>query len=201
MTGPRLDDPIKDRGGVLRRLAAFVRDRRGVGAVEFALLAPLLLMLYIGAFEITIGLAVSKRATRAAGAIADLVTQQDKTVNKTFLATMSDVADAIFVPYSTSGLTLKITGVTLDASASAKVKWSWQKGGTAPYQVDAPVLVPADLQQANTFLIRTELKVPHNLMLFMADNLSMDATTITIKREYFFRPRTSDAIDCSNCAT
>ncbi len=164
-------------------------------------MTPLLLMLYIGAFEITVGLSVSKRATRAAGAVADLVTQQDKPVDKTFLTTMSDVADAIFVPYSTSNLTLKITGVTLDANAKAKVKWSWQKGGTAPYQVNAPVQVPADLQQANTFLIHTELSVPHRLMLFMADNLSMDTMSITIKREYFFRPRTGDSVECSNCSS
>lgn len=201
MIGRRFDLRMKNGDGVLQRLASLARDRRGIGAVEFALLAPLLLMLYIGAFEITVGLSVSKRATRAAGAVADLVTQQDKPVDKTFLTTMSDVADAIFVPYSTSDLTLKITGVTLDANAKAKVKWSWQKGGTAPYQVNAPVQVPADLQQANTFLIHTELSVPHRLMLFMADNLSMDTMSITIKREYFFRPRTGDSVECSNCSS
>ena len=105
------------------------------------------------------------------------------------------------MPYSTSGLTLKITGVTLDSTAKATVKWSWQKGGTAAYQLNSQVLVPADLKQANTFLIRTELSVPHKLMLFMADNLSMKTMSINISREYFFRPRTGSSIECSNCPT
>ena len=56
-----------------RRLA---RERKGAGAIEFAILFPVLIMLYIGAFEITIGLSVSKRVTRAAGTIADIVTQR-----------------------------------------------------------------------------------------------------------------------------
>ncbi len=130
MIGRRFDLRMKNGDGVLQRLASLARDRRGIGAVEFALLAPLLLMLYIGAFEITVGLSVSKRATRAAGAVADLVTQQDKPVDKTFLTTMSDVADAIFVPYSTSNLTLKITGVTLDANAKAAFFFIQQAGRT-----------------------------------------------------------------------
>lgn len=71
-----------------RRLA---RDRKGAGAIEFAILFPVLVMLYIGAFEITIGLSVSKRVTRAAGTVADLVTQQ-QSVTKSALAQMPSVA-------------------------------------------------------------------------------------------------------------
>ena len=33
----------------------FVKDRRGVGAVEFAILFPILLALYVTSFELTIG--------------------------------------------------------------------------------------------------------------------------------------------------
>ncbi|MGY3611556.1 TadE/TadG family type IV pilus assembly protein, partial [Bradyrhizobium sp. Lot11] len=118
-----------------RRLA---RERKGAGAIEFAILFPVLIMLYIGAFEITIGLSVSKRVTRAAGSIADIVTQQ-QSVTKTVLAQMPSVATSIFVPYNSTSLTLKVTGITVDAGTNAKVLWSWAQDGTAPYAKNTAV--------------------------------------------------------------
>ena len=100
--------------GIVRKarkaISCFWRDRRGVGAVEFALIAPLLLMIYITVFELTIGLSVSKRVARASGAIADLVTQQPS-VSKSSLAEMMNVAQSIFVPYGASDISLDITGI------------------------------------------------------------------------------------------
>lgn len=181
------------------RLGRLLRDRSGVGAVEFAMLVPILLMIYICAFEVTIGLSVAKRATRATGTIADLVTQNKK-VTKAYLDGMPSVVDAVFVPYAVHGLTLKITGINLDATGQAKVGWSWQKNGSAPYQVGASVTVPTDLRHPNSFLIRIELGVTHDLLLFMAKSLSMNSLQgWPIQRESFFRQRYGDAILCSGC--
>jgi Flp pilus assembly protein TadG len=175
----------------------FVGDREGVGAIEFAILFPILVMLYVGAFEITIGLSVSKRATRAAGTIADVVTQQ-QTVTKAWLADMPAVASAIFVPYATTGLTVKVTGVTLDAAANPTVLWSWAQDGSRPYTVNSTVTVPADMKKANSFLVRTELSIPYKLFLF-APNLMPSGSTITINRSYFYRQRQNDNVPCSDC--
>ncbi|MBX4910806.1 MULTISPECIES: TadE/TadG family type IV pilus assembly protein [Rhizobium] len=179
-----------------RRLA---RERKGAGAIEFAILFPVLIMLYIGAFEITIGLSVSKRATRAAGSIADLVTQQ-QSVTKSALAQMPSVATAMFVPYNSTSLTLKITGISIDAGANAKVLWSWAQGGTAPYAKNAPVSdVPADMKTANSFLVRTELSIPYTMFLFAPNFMPDGMRTITISRSYFYRQRQGDSIPCGDC--
>lgn len=179
-----------------RRLA---RDRNGVGAIEFAILFPLLVMLYIGAFEITIGLSVSKRVTRAAGSVADLITQQ-QSVTKSALAQMPSVAAAIFVPYKTTSLTLKITGITVDAGANATVLWSWAQDGTVPYAKNAAVSsVPADMKKANSFLVRTELSIPYTMFLFAPNFMPENMRTITISRSYFYRQRQGDSIPCSDC--
>ena len=74
----------------------FAGDRDGMGAIEFAILFPILVMLYVGAFEITIGLSVSKRASRAAATVADVVTQQ-QTVTKSWLA--APMASAARAPW------------------------------------------------------------------------------------------------------
>ncbi|UWU28249.1 pilus assembly protein [Rhizobium sp. WSM1274] len=176
-----------------------IRDRKGAGAIEFAILFPVLIMLYIGAFEITIGLSVSKRVTRAAGTVADLITQQ-QSVTKSALAQMPSVATAIFVPYNSTALTLKITGITIDASANAKVLWSWAKDGTVPYAKNSTVSnVPADMKTANSFLVRTELSIPYTMFLFAPNFMPDGMRTITISRSYFYRQRQGDSIPCGDC--
>ena len=186
--------------GLMLTLRRFFRDRQGVGGVEFAILAPILISLYITCFELTMGLSVAKRATRSASTIADLVTQQTS-VNKAFLATMPDVTEAIFVPYRTEAdaVSLKITGIAMDANATPRVLWSWQQDGTRPYGVGTSVSdVPDELKAANSFLVRAELSVPHQLLMFLP-GISTETRTITISRTFFYRQRVGDSIACSDC--
>lgn len=184
--------------GFLARLRRLAADRRGVGAVEFALIAPLLLSLYITSFELTIGLSVSKRVTRSASAIADLVTQQTS-VDKAFLATTTDVTNSLFFPYAADDLSIKITGVALDASGNPTVAWSWNGSNTPPYAAGSPVNVPAEMRAPNSFLIRSEVSVSHELLMFMSGAMPTNLQNITIAREYFYRQRLGSSITCTNC--
>ena len=47
---------------MLHAFRRFARDRRGVSAVEFALLAPVMIGLYLGCVEISDGVAVTARS-------------------------------------------------------------------------------------------------------------------------------------------
>jgi Flp pilus assembly protein TadG len=184
--------------GLLIRLKRFVTDRRGVGAVEFALIAPLLLSLYITSFEITIGLSVAKRVTRSASSIADLVTRET-TVDKTILATMKDVTNSLFAPYSPNNLKIKITGIQLDGSGNPTVAWSWDQSGGKPYAVGAVVSVPSEMRAANSFLIHSEVSVDHQLLMFLSGAVPNSVSNMTIGREYFYRQRMGTGVTCSNC--
>jgi len=175
----------------------FAKHREGAGAIEFAIIFPLLVSLYLTSFELTIGFSVYKRATRAAGAIADIVSTQTK-VDKDYLATMKDVAAAIFVPYGTDGLKLKITGIKIDTNKNATVVWSWDQGGGRPYAVGAAADVPANLRSVSDFLVHAELSVPHSLLMFMPTMVS-ENSTITISRDYYFAKREGDPILCRDC--
>ena len=190
----RSKQALRAIGNMLGRLR---RDRQGVGAVEFAIVFPLLLALYITAFELTIGFSVYKRATHAAGSIADLVSQQS-TVNKVYLNTMEDVAGAIFAPYGTDGLKLKISGILVDANKVAKISWSWDQSDGRPYVVNSVVNIPENLKQPNAFLVHAELTIPHTLLMFMS-SVSTKITPITIGRDYYFAKREADPIPCTNC--
>ena len=64
------------------------RDSRGVAAVEFALLLPILLLLYFGVVELTQGVMTQQRANHVAATVGDLVSQSSSLAS-------ADVADKI----------------------------------------------------------------------------------------------------------
>jgi len=49
---------------LVRRLVDFLADRRGLSAVEFALLLPLMLTLYLGGVEVSNGVALDRTRPR-----------------------------------------------------------------------------------------------------------------------------------------
>lgn len=188
----------KPRGGLLSQIRRLWIDRSGVGAVEFALIAPLLLMIYITVFELTIGLSISKRVTRASGTIADLVTQQDGSVTKATLGTMVNVAQSIFVPYGVPTTHIKITGIQVSGTTST-VKWSWDETGGKPYIAGSSINIPANMKAANAFIVHAEVSVPHQLLMFMPGLIPSEMRNITISRDYYYRARSGDEIKCSDC--
>ncbi len=176
----------------------FAANESGMGAVEFALLMPLLIFVYLVSFELTIGLSVNKKVTNAASAVADLVTRQTA-VDKTYLASMDDVVQAIFVPYGTSGLDLKITGIKIDSSNKATVAWSWENNGTAPYSVGNAITVPSSMLSADTFLVHAELTIPHELLMYLPNMSGSEIKSITLGKDFYYRQRVGTEITCSDC--
>jgi len=176
----------------------FFRNSQGAGAVEFALIAPVLLLLYLGAFEITVVMGVTRKVSHASSSVADLVAAQTS-VDLTYLSTMKDVVTGIIAPYVATGYTMKITGITLDSTATAKVTWSWNQDGGRPYTANTVVTVPSDLAVANTFLVRTELSMPYSLMTYSAGFSSSALNSITLSKTFYYRQRVGSSVTCSAC--
>lgn len=185
----------------LARIGRLLRDRSGASAIEFAFLAPVLISLYVSSFEITEGYNAAGKVLKAAASVADVVARQSS-VDKTFLNEMIDTAEATIAPHSMDGLTLKITGVTIDSAGNAKVLWSWDQDGGVPYTKGTAVSVPDDLRTPSSFLVHAEVSLPHTLLLFLSSGggLARDARTITLSRDFFYRQRLNDDIPCTNCS-
>lgn len=184
--------------GLTDTLKRLKEDRAGMGAVEFALLVPMLIVVYLASFELTMGLSVNKKVSSATSTVADLVTRQ-KNVDKAFLAAMGDVAKAIFAPYGTSGLSLKITGIKIDATSKSTVAWSWANNGVAPYTSGNAIGVPSGMLSPDTFLVHTELSVPHELLMYLPNFSGSEIKYITLAKDFYFRQRIGAEIACADC--
>lgn len=69
---------------------AFLENNRGVAAVEFALILPVMIAIYIGTVEVTLLLSMDRKASHTASVVGDLVTQYDAMDQ----ATMDDIVQA-----------------------------------------------------------------------------------------------------------
>ncbi len=181
------------------RLADLARDRRGVGSVEFAIIIPLLLMGYLGAFEISVGVGVARKVAHASSTVAELLSRK-KDVTVATLDGMKDVVKAAMVPYAIGNYSLKITGIRISASGKGTVLWSRDQAGATPYKAGTTTDLPAELSLVNTFVVRSELEVKHDLML-MSPALARSTREIPISKSYYFQQRLGEQITCSDCPT
>lgn len=106
-----------------RRFArALGRETGGVAAVEFALVAPLLITTYFGICEISTYINADRKVTQVASTTADLISQYVQVSN----AEINDVfkaADALIAPFSSTGMTIIVSSVRRE-NDQFKVTWS-----------------------------------------------------------------------------
>src|SRR5262245_62437188 len=85
-----------------RRLRQIGRDQRGVSAIEFAMLAPLMIALYFGVVEISQGVAIDRKVMLSARTVADLVSQQLNNISKAEIDNLTLAAISVTEPYPTT---------------------------------------------------------------------------------------------------
>lgn len=182
-------------------LTRLIEDRRGVSAIEFAMLAPVLIILYFGLAELCQGYMSQKRMSHAASAIADLVSQTT-VVTKDNLEDIFSIGPMIMQPFPASSLTYKVSSVTVDANGAARVDWSLAGTTTAAGTVTQAVglkpndivAIPDDLIEKDESLIMAETNYHYaSPVRYFMPNLTHFTST------FYLRPRTVDKVLCSDC--
>ena len=127
-----------------RALSRLARDKRGTSAIEFALIAPLMLGLYIGCVEISDGVAADRKVTLVAGALANL-SAQVTTISTNDMTNIMNASTAIITPYNAGNLTTTLSCIKIDTAGNATVGWSATVGGTI-HAKGSTIVVPEDLK-------------------------------------------------------
>jgi Flp pilus assembly protein TadG len=176
------------RRGIFSRLG---RDERGVSAVEFALLAPVLIAFYFGMAEFCQGFMAQKRMGHVSAMVADLVAQEE-TVATANLDDIFDIGGLIMKPFPTAALKQRVSSVT-QTSGVARVDWSRGDGMTAR-AVNSTITLPADLIANGESVIVSEATYDYDSPV----DYFMPGIT-RFSHIYYLRPRTVDKTLCSNC--
>lgn len=169
------------------RLACFVRDRRAVSAIEFAITLPLMLTLYLGSVEVTQGIAIKRKVTLTARAIADLSSQYTA-ISSSDMANILAAGSAIIAPYASANLQETVSEISINSQGQATVVWSNTLNGQA-LTVGQTVTVPSALAVPNTYLILGQASYNYNPTYGFALT-----NTVTLSDQFFMQPRQSTSI-------
>lgn len=168
-------------------MSGFIADRRGVAAVEFALILPFMLLLYVGVVEITQYVAADRKAAIFARTLSDLTAQPTidavTTSPTASLAIFDDASRSnvfgfsasILFPFAPTNAAMRITQFAIDNNSGvprAFIDWmetcTWQANSTCTYGSNANFSGPtgrcaidtgltSELLAPNAYLIRGEV--------------------------------------------
>src|SRR5216683_8399180 len=89
------------------------RDQRGVAAVEFAMLLPLMITLYLGSVEVSQGIGIDRKVTLTTRTVADLASQVSS-INNADMTNMLNASSAVIMPYDATKLKVTVSEITID---------------------------------------------------------------------------------------
>src|SRR5580692_6953371 len=107
-----------------RSAARLIGDRRAIAATEFAVIVPLMLVMFFGTEEFASGLTVYRDITLVARTLPDL-TSQSASVADSDLTNFFTASCAILSPYSPTPTNVTVTELYVNPTTlQARVQWS-----------------------------------------------------------------------------
>jgi Flp pilus assembly protein TadG len=192
-------------------------DCRGIAATEFAVIVPLMLVMFFGTVEFSSGVAVNRKVTLTARALSDLTAQTpppslnstSATMTDTYLQNVFTASIAILAPYAASPVQATLSEIYIDSTGTtAKVVWSKSAvvSSNAATQAtlmpstqftpgqDVTNLLPSNLLVRQTYLIYSQV----SYLYVPAIGYVMSQSGVNLKDVAFTRPRQAYCVIYNN---
>jgi Flp pilus assembly protein TadG len=180
--------PAKRVSRLFEVVSRFKASRHGVAAVEFALIAPVMLLMLLGTYEVAQAIAAKRKAVLTATTVANIVTQYTS-ISATL--TMPDILNAsasVLTPFAAANAIVVVSSISIDAQGKATIAWSQALNGAAR-PVGQVVVIPAALDVPNTSLIFGETTYSYT-----PDIDFMSLGTSNLYSSVYMLPRSSTSI-------
>ena len=139
----------------LTKLQKFARAESGISAVEFALIAPLMAMIYFGCIELSLMMTLDRKVTGATAALGDL-TSRSSTVTNADLTDIFEATRMVMQPNDMTGARMRVSSLYEE---SGQVKVGWSDGcNLTPYPDDQVVTIPNNLIPTAGTIIMAEIE-------------------------------------------
>ncbi|NJO32652.1 MAG: pilus assembly protein [Rhodospirillales bacterium] len=178
-------------------------DKRGVAAVEFAFIVPIMFFMFVGAVELSQAITVDRRVTQAASSIADLAARKESSITQAEMGDMMRIGGYIMMPYNQAPLQVIVRNVSSSSTDATQTKQSWQCTFSAAGANPTPVCtcmnetytVPAGLVTTTDSVVVAEVNYTYTPLVFdyfLNRTLSSGAGgpgTYTLSERIFMKPR------------
>jgi len=173
--------------------SGFGRNERGAAIVEFALVMPMLMVLYLGGFATSQAVGTWRKLSDATSQLANVASQYT-TMQATDAQGVMAAAAQIMSPYSTTNLAEVLTVVGVSASGSATVTWSQAYNGGSALAKGSPVTLPSNMLQPGMSVVWVQTSYAYSPVVG-----STFFPAITMTDQIYSAPRSSATIPCSSC--
>jgi Flp pilus assembly protein TadG len=173
-------------------------DCRGIAATEFAMVVPLMLVMFFGTVEFSSGVAVNRKVTLVARTLSDL-TSQSLSVGNTDMTNFFTASNAILTPYPPTPTQATLSELYVDP-ATLKARVQWSKAATfnaagvvtlgAGRSVSSFVTIPSALAVPGTYLIYSEVSYLYTPTI----GYVMAKAGVNLADTAFTRPRQSTCV-------
>lgn len=168
--------------GKPRTLMGMLRNQDGISAVEFAFIAPLMLLIYFGCIELSFLMRVDRKVTATAHSLGDL-TARLATVTDEDMRELYNAATVLMQPYPAAQTRMRITSVVDNGNGQTRVAWS--DGHNLPDRmVGSLVTIPEGIVPSPGSIILTEVEYDYSSNIGFVIN-----STMTMKDTFYLRPR------------
>ena len=152
-----VDMKKRPRGeGMKSSARRFSSDDRGVAAVEFAYIAPILLIMLMATFELSRAVSIDRRLNSVSAMASELVAREEQ-VDDADLKNIYRSLNHVLKPYDDGSLVVRLAQVRTDDKGATKVEWSSQINQTA-VQSNGTDPLPQPYTQCSEFNIDSDLK-------------------------------------------
>jgi Flp pilus assembly protein TadG len=172
------------------KVKRFGSHEKAIAAVEFALILPIMLVVFVGVTQVGEAVSIGQKVTITARTITDLVTRENSPLAASELNTDLQAAAQVMVPYPSSTLTVTVSEISTDAKGNATVAWSgsWPNNANALLQ-GSPFTLPSSLAGANVTVVYGQVSYGYTPLLGYKVIGPM-----TISDGIYFYPRTGACI-------
>ncbi len=177
----------------------FVRVESGLAAIEFAFVAPVMLLSLLGAVEVSNAMLSDRKATQVASTLADLVSQDNNITNAEMTA-IFNAGGAVLFPVTAADVGMRVTSVVADAAGRTTVAWSSGRC-MAARGTGSTIAVPAGMVAPGGSVVLAEISFSHDstfgdafagLERFFSTSMDSSMKTgWTISDRFYLRPRRS----------
>jgi Flp pilus assembly protein TadG len=182
------------------RLQNLLRDERGVAAVEFALLSPLLLVMLLATIEIARAVNVDRHFDLASDMAGDLVAREEYigTTSSDALANLNGMMQSIgqvMQPYDATQLKLAVISVRASPTDATNtwVDWSYSYNGkTVPNKCDKYTLPSGLIDKGGSAIVVESSYVYKPLFAGFAPGIP---SNLTWTDKNFHSPRINSCVD------
>jgi len=129
----------------------FIASTRGLAAIEFALIMPVLLVLFLASFDAGNAIIIYMKVRSATFSLAAITNQYNATNDTISTSTMTTITSgvaAVLAPYSSTPAIIVISQIKSTSASQAVVSWSYSPtAGYALTQGAAYTALPANFAQ------------------------------------------------------